>query len=67
MDVHVISLKDSLRKKICRNRLVSKGYNPIFHDAFDSRNLKENQLEDLFDFDLFRKSFNYKINAGIVG
>lgn len=67
MDVHVISLKDSLRKKICRNRLVSKGYNPIFHDAFDSRNLKENQLEDLFDFDLFRKSFNYKIDAGIVG
>ena len=67
MDVHVISLKDSLRKKICRNRLVSKGYNPIFHDAFDSRNLKENQLKDLFDFDLFRKSFNHKISAGIVG
>jgi glycosyl transferase family 25 len=67
MDVHVISLEDSCRREICRNRLVSKGYNPVFHDAFDSRNLNENQLEDLFDFELFRKSFNYKIDSGIVG
>jgi|TARA_Y100000389_G_scaffold201899_1_gene245733 glycosyl transferase, family 25 len=67
MDVHVISLEDSRRREICRNRLVSKGYNPVFHDAFDSRNLNENQLEDLFDFKLFRKSFNYKIDSGIVG
>ena len=67
MDVHVISLEDSSRREICRNRLLSKGYNPVFHNAFDSRNLNENQLEELFDFNLFRESFDYKIDSGVVG
>ena len=67
MDIHVISLKDSCRREICKNRLVSKGFNPVFHNAFDARNSNENQLEGLFDFKLFRETFNYKIGHGVVG
>lgn len=67
MDVHVISLEDSSRRKTCKDRLISKGYNPIFHDAFDSRNLNEKRLEGLFEYDLFRKFFDYKINPEVVG
>ena len=67
MDVNIISLKDSNRRAVCKSRLISKGYNPIFYDAFDSRNLNEVQLEHIFDFKLFRKTFNYKIDSGIIG
>jgi glycosyl transferase, family 25 len=67
LDAHIISLSDSPRRKVCRERLTIKGYNPIFHDAFDARNVKQKELDLVFDIDLFKDVFDYRVGSEVIG
>ncbi len=67
LDAHIISLNDSPRREVCRKRLTAKGYNPIFHDAFDARNINQKELDCVFDMDLFKDIFDYRIGPEVIG
>ena len=67
MKTYIVSLPDSTRRQICKSRLISKGYVPIFFDAIDGRTKSKEDFNDKFDYDYFEAEFGFYPSSGEVG
>ncbi|MCD9539149.1 glycosyltransferase family 25 protein [Photobacterium carnosum] len=66
--VIVLSLKDSHRRNIIKERLFRVGiYDFEFHDAFDARNNNIDELNNLFNIQLFKERYGREPAKGEIG
>ena len=67
MDINIISIKNSDRRKTAKIRALYMGFTPIFHDAVDLREVKLVNLDNQFNLDKFKNIYGEGLSSGMVG
>lgn len=67
MNINIISIKNSDRRKTAMSRALDMGFEPEFHDAVDLREVKLVNLDNQFNLDKFKNIYGEGLSSGMVG